>query len=63
MELMGGMENRIIREKRKKKRGEEEIELKEIRNMIRKLKTGKAIGRDKIPNKAWKFGGEEKKKM
>lgn len=62
MELMGGMENRIIREKRKKKRGEEEIKLKEIRNMIRKLKTGKAIGRDKIP-KAWKFGGEEKKKM
>lgn len=62
MELMGGMENRIIREKRKKKR-EEEIELKEIRNMIRKLKTGKAIGRDKISNKAWKFGGEEKKNM
>lgn len=61
MELMGGMENRIIREKRKKKR-EEEIELKEIRN-IRKLKTGKAIGRDKIPNKAWKFGGEEKKNI
>lgn len=62
MELMGGMENRIIREKRKKKR-EEEIELKEIRNMIRKLKTGKTIRKDKIPNKAWKFGGEEKKTM
>lgn len=60
MELMGGMENRIIREKRKKKR--EEVELKEIRN-IRKLKTGKTIGRDKIPNKAWKFGGEEKKNI
>lgn len=54
------MENRVIRGKgEKKRRGEEEIELEEIRNVIRKLKTGKAIGRDGIPNEAWKFGGEE----
>lgn len=63
MELMGGLKNRIIGEKGKKERGEEEIEVKEVRNMIRKLKTEKAIGRDKLSNKAWKFGGEEMKNM
>lgn len=47
------MENRVIRGKgEKERRGEKEIELEEVRNVIRKLKTGKAIGRDGIPNKA-----------
>lgn len=57
------MENRVIRGKgEKERRAEEEIELEEVRNVIRKLKTGKAIGRDGIPNEAWKFGGEEMEK-
>ncbi|XP_071568793.1 uncharacterized protein [Temnothorax nylanderi] len=60
MELMGGMENRVVKgDGGGNRHEEEEIELEEIRNVVKKLKTGKAISRDGIPNEVWKFGGEE----
>ncbi|XP_024868964.1 caldesmon-like [Temnothorax curvispinosus] len=60
MELMGGVENRVVKgEGGRDRQDEEEIELEEVRNVIKKLKTGKAIGKDGIPNKVWKYGGEE----
>ncbi|XP_071582205.1 uncharacterized protein [Temnothorax nylanderi] len=60
MELMGGMENKVVKgDGGGNRHEEEEIELEEVRNVIKKLKTGKAIGRDGIPNEVWKFGGEE----
>jgi len=34
----------------------------EVRNAIGRLKIGKAIGSDGIPNEAWKYGGEEMEK-
>lgn len=39
--------------------GEEEISREELRQVIRKLKDGKAMGEDGIPNKEWKYGGED----
>ncbi|XP_077273093.1 uncharacterized protein LOC143903409 [Temnothorax americanus] len=63
MELMGGMENKVLKgEGRRNRQKEEKIELEEVRNVIKKLKAGKAIGNDGIPNEAWKFGGEEMEK-
>ncbi|XP_024884283.1 trichohyalin-like [Temnothorax curvispinosus] len=60
MELMGGVENRVVKgEGDRSRQEEEEIGLEEIRNVIKKLKTGKAISNDGIPNEAWKYGGEE----
>ncbi|XP_024877677.1 histone-lysine N-methyltransferase, H3 lysine-79 specific-like [Temnothorax curvispinosus] len=60
MDLMGGVENRVVKgEGDRSRQEEEEIGLEEIRNVIKKLKTGKAIGNDGIPNEAWKYGGEE----
>lgn len=38
---------------------EEEITMKEINRVIRKLKEGKAAGGDGIVNEVWKHGGEE----
>jgi len=57
---MGGMENRVVKGEGGRDRQEEkEIELEEVKNVIKKLKTEKGIGNDRIPNEAWKFGGEE----
>jgi len=36
-----------------------DVDLNEVRNVIRKLKDGKAMGEDGIPNKAWKYGEEK----
>ncbi|XP_071578413.1 uncharacterized protein [Temnothorax nylanderi] len=60
MELMGGVENRVVKgERGKDRQEEEEIEWEEVRHVIKKLKTGKAIGKNGIPNEAWKYRGEE----
>jgi len=37
----------------------EEIGLKEVKDVIKKMKRKKAAGEDKIPNEAWLYGGEE----
>lgn len=60
-ELLGGVEGRVVsgigREKREE--GEEELRKEEVMEVIRKLKDGKAMGSDGIPNEVWKYGGEE----
>ncbi|XP_025265271.1 uncharacterized protein LOC112638231 [Camponotus floridanus] len=38
---------------------ENEISLKEVRDVIKRLKKKKAAGEDKIPNEAWLYGEEE----
>jgi len=38
---------------------EKEIRLKEVKDVIKKMKKKKAAGEDKIPNEAWLYGGEE----
>lgn len=44
---------------RKEEEGEEEMDInREVREAIKRLKDGKALGWDKIPGKAWKYGGE-----
>ena len=60
MGLLGGVENRVrMGEEGGRRRGEEEgISKEEVRRVVRKLKEGKAMGGDEIPNEAWKHGGE-----
>jgi len=50
---------------RKRGRSEEEgeLELAEIRKVIGRLRDGKAMGMDEIPNEVWRYGGEEGSKM
>ncbi|XP_077255453.1 uncharacterized protein LOC143893678 [Temnothorax americanus] len=63
MKLLGGVEGRVRMGKegeREEKEGEEEeeISLEEMRRVIKKLKDGKAMGKDEIPGEAWKRGGK-----
>lgn len=37
--------------------GEEELKIEEIREVIKRLKDGKAIGGDGVPNEVWKYKG------
>lgn len=41
--------------------GEAELDRAEINRAIRRLKEGKVMGVDGIPNEVWKYGGEEMK--
>ncbi|XP_071572942.1 uncharacterized protein [Temnothorax nylanderi] len=64
MKLLGGVEGRVRMGKegvREEKEGEEEgeISLGEMKRVMRKLKDGKAMGRDGIPSEVWKRGGKE----
>ncbi|EZA56065.1 hypothetical protein X777_03892 [Ooceraea biroi] len=62
MRLLGGVEGRVVRGERRgerEKEEEKEISRTEIREIIGKLKDGKAVGGDGIPNEVWKYGGEE----
>lgn len=45
---------------RREEEGVEEMDInrEEVREAIKRLKDGKALGWDKIPGKAWKYGRE-----
>lgn len=63
MELMGGTDGRVTRgDGGSERQMETEIEVNEIRKVIGRLKIGKAIGGDSIPNEVWKYGGEKVEK-
>ncbi|XP_071576349.1 uncharacterized protein [Temnothorax nylanderi] len=64
MNLLGGVEGRVRlgkEEGREEKEGEEEeeISLEEMRRVVKRLKDGKAMGRNGIPGEVWKRGGKE----
>lgn len=63
MELLSGVENRVIRGKGRTRESQEEADLEEeeVRRMIEAMKDGKAMEIDGIPNEAWKYGEEMKK--
>lgn len=55
MRLLGGVERKVVGERRKKIDGGKGIERWEIEKAIRRLKTGKAAGEDEIVNEVWKL--------
>lgn len=65
MRLTGGVEEKVVRGRRRKggneKEGdeEEEISVGEIKKMMKKIKDGKAAGIDGVPAEVWKYGGEK----
>lgn len=59
MRLLEGVEDRVVRGRNMRDGDEEEISRKEIKEVIGKLKDGKTTGLDRIPNKMWRYGGEE----
>lgn len=56
-----GVEGRVVGGgKEKRDKGEEsDLGWEEVKRVITGLREGKAMGRDEIPNEAWKYGGEE----
>lgn len=56
--LLGGIRNRVIwRERGERRTGEErDIDRGEVRRVIRRLKDGKTMGVDRVPNEVWKNG-------
>lgn len=58
MRLLRVVESRVIRDGGKKggKKTRKHISREEIRVAMRKLRDGKAVGMDEIPNEAWKYG-------
>lgn len=61
MRLLGRVERRVVRGGDKVGREgdtEKDISIEEIRGAIGKLRDGKAVGIDEIPNEAWKYGEE-----
>lgn len=68
MGLLGGVEKRITQDGEKEEEaptedeGEGEIGEEEVKKVICKLRDGKAIGGDGVPNEAWKYGGPELQK-
>lgn len=55
---MGERVRRGIRREELVKEGEE-LERKEVKRALVRVKENKAIGIDKIPAEVWKYGGEE----
>jgi len=62
MSLLGGIEERVVmgegRRGSREEDEERELDRGEVRETIKKIKEGKALGRDGIPGEAWKHGGE-----
>ncbi|CAD6219941.1 GSCOCG00011532001-RA-CDS, partial [Cotesia congregata] len=63
-ETFGGVEERRSWEGLTEEETEEEgelgdIELEEVREVVKKLKDYKALGGDGIPNEVWRYGGEK----
>lgn len=56
--LFGRIRNRVIwRERGERRTGEErDIDRGEVRRVIRRLKDGKMMGVDRVPNEVWKYG-------
>jgi len=65
MELLGGVEERVLKGKEKGNRREQErdIEWEEANKVMNKLRVNKAVGLDGIPNEVWRYGGEEIRKL
>lgn len=59
--MLGGVEGRVIRGERGKKRygNERELRREEIGRVLRTMKNGKAAGLDEVPGEVWKYGGEK----
>lgn len=48
-----------MRDRRKVENGEEKIGIEKIREIIGRMKNGKAAGMDGIPEEVWKYGEKE----
>jgi len=60
MGLLGGVEKSAVKKmEREEGRGEKEVELEEVKGVIGRLKNGKALGMDGIPNVLWRGRDEE----
>lgn len=63
MRLLGRVKGKVVRGGRKERREEEQEEgdlgKEEINKVIKRLKDGKTMGRDGIPNEVWKYAGKE----
>lgn len=66
MGLLGRVEDRVVRgmrgQDRRLGREEKDLEWEEVKKAIRKIKEGKAMGKDGVPGEAWKYGGVEMEK-
>lgn len=66
MGLLGRVEDRVVRgmrgQDRRLGREEKDLEWEEVKKAIRKIKEGKAMGKDGVPGEAWKYGGVEVEK-
>lgn len=61
MRLLGGVEYKVVGKEGSKRvtRKEEGISREEIKEVIRSIKDGKAMGLDGIPGEVWEYGGRE----
>jgi len=58
--VMEGVEGRVVwGRERSRSEEERELELVKVRKVIRRLRDGKAMGVDEVPNEMWRYGGEE----
>lgn len=59
--ILGGIKKRVVWGERGVRREgeEEELDKGEVERVIGRLKEGKAMGVDGIPNEVWRYGGEE----
>lgn len=60
MEMLGGVEEKVVGGMRREKERDEkeDLEKKKVEKTIKKLNVDKAVEIDGLANKIWKFGGE-----